>query len=171
MVDKKKEAIELIKKGLFEKVPTIYLKDRDIVIELIKKGLFEKVPTIYWKDRDIVKRAIKESMDGLQFADESFQNDREIVLAAVKFHGGSFGYITNKEFLKDEEITLEALKSSDYSILETCDSSLLKNKQFMLKAVKVTSEALQFADEDLKKDPDIIKAALTASMVESKLTW
>jgi hypothetical protein len=133
--------------------------DKKEALELINKGLFEQVPTIYWKDRDIVKKAIKVSMDGLQFADQSFQNDREIVLAAVKFHGGSFGYIMNKEFLKDEEITFEALKSSDYSILETCDSSLLKNKQFMLKAVKVTSEALQFADEALKKDPDIIKAA------------
>lgn len=129
------------------------------VIELIKKGLFEQVPATCWKDRDIVKEAIKVSMDGLQFADQSFQNDREIVLSAVKFHGASFGYITNKEFLKDEEIALEALKSSDYSILETCDSSLLKNKKFMLKAVKETSEALQFADEALKKDPDIIKAA------------
>ena len=41
-------------------------------LELIEKGLFEEVEAIYWKDRDIVKKAIEASMDGLQFAFSKF---------------------------------------------------------------------------------------------------
>jgi len=133
--------------------------DKKEAVELIEKGLFEEVEAIYWKDRDIVKKAIAESQDGLQFADKSFHYDRDIVLEAVKKHGASLGYITNKEFLKDEEIILEAIKSHDYGILESCDESLFKNKKFMIKVLNLASGALEYVNENLKNDPDIIKAA------------
>ena len=133
--------------------------DKKEAVELIEKGLFEEVESIYWKDKDIVKKAIKASADGLQFADKSFHYDRAIVLEAVKFHGESLGYVTNKEFLKDEEIILEAIKSFDYGVLENCDKSLLNNKKFMIKVLNLYSEALEYIDESLKKDPDIIKAS------------
>ena len=131
--------------------------NKNKAIELIEKGLFEEVEAIYWKDRDIIKKAIEASMDGLQFADKSFHYDREIVLEAVKFHGASFGYVTNKEFLKDEEIILEAIKSHDYGVLDSCDESLFKNKKFMIKVLNLDSGALDYVDENLKNDPDIIK--------------
>lgn len=130
--------------------------NKNEALELIEKGLFEEVETIYWKDRDIVKKAIAESQDGLQFADESFHYDRDIVVEAVKKHGASLGYVTNKEFLKDEEIILEAIKSHDYSVLENCDENLLKNKKFMMKVLNLDSGALEYADESLKNDPDIL---------------
>ena len=70
------------------------MTDDKKVFELIKMGKFENIPSESWKDRDVVLKAIEVSADGLQFADEKFHYDREIVLKAVKSHGyGSHGYL------------------------------------------------------------------------------
>jgi hypothetical protein len=151
--------LEYTNNGQHKSIKIKSVMNKKEALELIEKGLFEEVEAIYWKDRDIVKKAIAESMDGLQFADKSFHYDRDIVLEAVKKHGASFGYLTNKEFLKDEEIILEAIKSHDYGVLTSCDESLLNNKKFMTKVLNLDSGALEYINESLKKDPDIIKAA------------
>ena len=86
--------------------------------------------------RDVVLKAIEVSEDGLQFADEKFHYDREIVLKAVKHHGASLGYVLNKDFLNDQEIALEAVKSFDYGVLDYVSEKLLSNKEFVIKIIK-----------------------------------
>jgi hypothetical protein len=136
-------------------------------LELIKKGLFEEVKTIYWKDRYIVLKAIEVSESGLKYADEKFHFDREIVLKAVKFHGNSLGYLLNKHFLEDQEIVLEAIKCSGCKVLEYLlgisnpsiwdgpPDKLLSNKEFIINAVKLDEGSLGYADVSLTYDPDL----------------
>ena len=142
------------------------MTDDKKVFELIKIGKFEDIPSESWKDRDVVLKAIEVSADGLQFADEKFHYDREIVLKAVKSHGYSLEHVKNKNFLEDQEIVLEAIKSSDSGVLESLlgmsydwdapPKKLLSNKEFIINAVKLDTECLEYADDSLKNDPDIL---------------
>ena len=142
------------------------MTDEKEVFELIKIGKFENIPSECWKDRDVVLKAIEVSADGLQFADEKFHYDREIVLKAVKSHGYSLEHVKNKNFLEDQEIVLEAIKSSDSGVLESLlgishdwdapPKKLLSNKEFIINAVKLDAECLDYADDSLKNDPDIL---------------
>ena len=142
------------------------MTDDKKVFELIKIGKFEDIPSESWKDRDVVLKAIEVSADGLQFADEKFHFEREIVLKAVKSHGYGLNNVKNKNFLEDQEIVLEAIKSSDSGVLESLlgmsydwdapPKKLLSNKEFIINAVKLDTECLEYADDSLKNDPDIL---------------
>ena len=137
------------------------------VFELIKIGKFEDIPSESWKNRDVVLKAIEVSADGLQFADEKFHFDREIVLKAVKSHGNCLEYLLNKNFLEDQEIVLEAIKCSGCEVLDHLlgDSNpdqwdgppdkLLSNKEFIINAVKLDEGCLSYADVSLANDPDL----------------
>jgi len=144
------------------------MTDEKEVFELIKIGKFENIPSEHWKNKDVVLNAIAVSADGLKFADEKFHFDREIVLKAVKCHGYCLEYLKNKNFLEDQEIVLEAIKSSDYGVLENLlainnpdwddpPKKLLSNKEFIINAVKLDAECLDYADDSLKDDPDIME--------------
>ena len=142
------------------------MTDDKKVFELIKIGKFEDIPSESWKNRDVVLKAIEVSADGLKFADEKFHYDREIVLKAVKSHGYSLEHVKNKNFLEDQEIVLEAIKSSDSGVLESLlgishdwdapPKKLLSNKEFIINAVKLDAECLDYTDDSLKNDPDIL---------------
>lgn len=143
------------------------MTDDKKVFELIKIGKFEDIPSESWKNRDVVLKAIEVSADGLQFADEKFHFDREIVLKAVKSHGNCLEYLLNKNFLEDQEIVLEAIKSSGCEVLDHLlgDSNpdqwdgppdkLLSNKEFIINAVKLDEGCLSYADVSLANDPDL----------------
>ena len=143
------------------------MTDEKEVFELIKKGKFEDVSPECWKDRDVVLKAIEVSADGLQFADEKFHYDREIVLKAVKSHGNCLEYLLNKNFLEDQEIVLEAIKCSGCEVLEYLlgisnpdkwdgpPDKLLSNKEFIINAVKLDEGCLSYADVSLANDPDL----------------
>lgn len=143
------------------------MTDDKKVFELIKIGKFEDIPSESWKNRDVVLKAIEVSADGLQFADEKFHFDREIVLKAVKSHGNCLEYLLNKNFLEDQEIVLEAIKCSGCEVLDHLlgDSNpdqwdgppdkLLSNKEFIINAVKLDEGCLSYADVSLANDPDL----------------
>ena len=143
------------------------MTDDKKVFELIKIGKFEDIPSESWKNRDVVLKAIEVSADGIQFADEKFHFDREIVLKAVKSHGNCLEYLLNKNFLEDQEIVLEAIKCSGCEVLDHLlgDSNpdqwdgppdkLLSNKEFIINAVKLDEGCLSYADVSLANDPDL----------------
>ena len=143
------------------------MTDDKKVFELIKIGKFEDIPSESWKNRDVVLKAIEVSADGLQYADEKFHFDREIVLKAVKSHGNCLGYLLNKNFLEDQEIVLEAIKCSGCEVLEHLlgvsnpdkwdgpPDKLLSNKEFIINAVKLDEGCLSYADVSLAYDPDL----------------
>jgi hypothetical protein len=56
----------------------------------------------------------------------------------------------------NKEKALEYISDKQY---ENVPKEFYKDKSFVLEAVKTNEFALQYADESLQKDPDIIKAA------------
>ena len=56
----------------------------------------------------------------------------------------------------NKEKALECISNKQY---ENVPQEFYKNKSFVLEMVNIDGFALEYADESLKKDPDIIKAA------------
>jgi len=90
-------------------------------------------------DRELMLELIRqECPKAVQFLDESLRMDREFILEAVKKNFEVLRYV-DKRFWKDREIALAALSvpDSDISFVFDCiDESLKKDRDFMLTAVK-----------------------------------
>ena len=116
----KKEALKIVKKDgrELEKLSTHFKKDRKIVLEAVNsksKGFGYGLPLKYAdkslrKDRQIVLVAVKRHGGALEYADKIFRKDRAVVLTAVKNWGYALKYVHNS-FKKDREIVLTAIKS------------------------------------------------------------
>jgi len=86
----KKEALALINKDKFLKIPAEFWKDRSFVLEAVKiNGLALKyADNSFKKDKEIVLEAVKQdadsfvAQDSLKFADESLKKDPDIIKAA-----------------------------------------------------------------------------------------
>eukprot|EP00434_Breviolum_minutum_P039236 symbB.v1.2.034835.t1/scaffold4568.1/size37887/1 len=98
--------------------------------------------------------------------------DRVMVLKAVRLLGQQLEF-ASQEFQNDDEVVLEAI-SQDVSALRWASDRLRSSKAFVLKALR-TSEKLQgksaarvwhFASEELKKDRDVIMAAVRLDSLE-----
>lgn len=117
---------------------------------------------------------------------EEYQNDKPLVLQALKWKIGNYDYISDT-LKKDEEVALAALELDD-SLIKQMDSSLLhsksfamkaaeycydlpyrmyhaksellKDKEFVLKAMDKNGTELQYVDESLQNDKDVVMTAL-----------
>ena len=102
---------------------------------------------------DEIKEKIKSSTDNEYIleslkANEKLQDDREVMLAAVKVDGQAL-YYGSKSIRNDKEIVLEAVKKKGL-ILKYA------SYEIALAAVKQDKRALEYiASEELKQDPDI----------------
>ena len=82
---------------------------------------------------------------------------REEALKLIKANGSELANLP-EEFKKDKEIVQVALLQQGGGIggnLEYADDSLKKDKEIVLAAVQGWEDALDYADASLKKDPDI----------------
>ncbi len=55
--------------------------DKKEALEFISNGEYERVPKEFYKDKSFVLEAVKQDGIALEFADESFKKDKSIVLA------------------------------------------------------------------------------------------
>jgi len=86
-----------------------------------------------------------------------FQNNKDVVLAAVANDGMALGY-ASPAMIKDEEVVLTAI-SQDPEALFRADHSLRDNKTFALKALSIDADLVFFSDK-LKKDREVVFAAV-----------
>jgi hypothetical protein len=86
---------------------------------------------------------------------KELQNDKDVVLAAVKNDGFNLEYVSDKEFLNDKEVVLESVKSSGSS-LQFASTELQNDKEVVLEAVKNFGPSLQFASKELQKDKEVV---------------
>jgi serine/threonine-protein kinase TTK/MPS1 len=89
------------------------------------------------KDKEFMLEVLKEDGNALKCADASLQEDREIVLAAVKrrWQWRVFEYAADS-LKKDREFILEVVKQN-YHIIDAIDDSLKEDKDFLLEAMKL----------------------------------
>lgn len=94
----------------------------------------------------------------LKYASKEFQNDREIVLAAIKNHGSALKFASD-ELKNDEELIRIAFITCGYMLSEL-SPSFRNNKEIVLIAVRQYGDALWFASEKLRNDEEVVITAL-----------
>ena len=109
-------------------------------------------------NKEVVLAAVKQDGHALPYADKSLKKDKEVVLAAVKQNGIAL-YYADESLKKDKEVVLSAVIQNGYA-LEYADESLKKDKEVVLSAVIQNGHALEYADESLKKDKEFVLAAV-----------
>ena len=103
--------------------------------------------------------------EALKHADDSFQADREVVLAAVRNSGTSLKYAS--EALKDDrEVVLEAVRNNGIALKYASDT-LKDDHEVVLEAVKNNGNALRLASTELQDAPEL-KKYCSNIMIDSK---
>ena len=150
--------------------------DREIVLEAVRlhpQSLRWAAETLK-ADREIVIEAVKNFSFALQYADDKLKADREIILvAASNTEQGNVFYEADESFRSDPEIVLAAIKSLSVPS-STCSPCTLwgsdlidevkisANRELMIEAVKIDGSLLQYADDSLKKDKEVVLAAVSS---------
>ncbi|MGZ5501834.1 MAG: DUF4116 domain-containing protein, partial [Nitrososphaeraceae archaeon] len=97
----------------------------------------------------------------LYYVNESFHDDRDIVLMAVK-HRGEVLKVASKRLRSDKEIVLNAVscyeqKFQRTSVLYYAHKTLKCDKEVVVKAIKNNIKASKHICTGLKNDADILK--------------
>lgn len=103
--------------------------------------------------------------DGLLFADlsEEWQQDRDVVLAAVRTTGTAYRWV-KKPLSLDEEIAVEAMRKNG-DALWMAPTEMKDNYHVVLTAIQNKPRAISHASLRLKQNRDIILAALKDSTI------
>lgn len=137
-------------------------------------------------DRELVLTAVGTSCDALDYVEE-LQNDRELMLDAIRLNGDCIEHISD-ELKADREIVAEAvgapgyqlMYASDelrsdtdliigelvgagdraYGVLGMVDRELRQRRDIISVAVKEHGHCLKYASENLKDDEDIVLMAV-----------
>lgn len=126
--------------------------------EIVRKSVisnadsYEDIPIKYQENKDIATIAVKNGypVDELH---ESLRNDRSLILTSVTYNG-KYLYRYN-EYQNDLEIVLAAVRSNGLALEYASDE--LKNYKYVVKAaVTNVAEALTFASSDIKHDDEFI---------------
>eukprot|EP00405_Crypthecodinium_cohnii_P009302 CAMPEP_0206429424 /NCGR_PEP_ID=MMETSP0324_2-20121206/6232_1 /ASSEMBLY_ACC=CAM_ASM_000836 /TAXON_ID=2866 /ORGANISM="Crypthecodinium cohnii, Strain Seligo" /LENGTH=383 /DNA_ID=CAMNT_0053895101 /DNA_START=327 /DNA_END=1475 /DNA_ORIENTATION=- len=88
---------------------------------------------------------------------EELRREKEVVMIAVRGHGGTLRY-ADAELQSDPEVVLAALDKS-HSSLQHAGDSLKTNKDFVMKAMGVNPLALEFLQPPMNTDIDVIVEA------------
>jgi hypothetical protein len=89
-----------------------------------------------------------------EYASDRIKNDREAVLAAIKYNRNVLRYASD-EMKNDREIVIAAVKNWGLA-LQYASKNLRADKEIVLAAMKQNSLAFKYADEALKTDKDIL---------------
>ncbi|EFC41905.1 predicted protein [Naegleria gruberi] len=113
-----------------------------------------------WKNRSFVLQTTEYvDLGTLEYVDEEFGNDREIVMASVKVNGFNLVYVESEELKNDKEIVMAAVTSCGRA-LEFASKELRNDIEIVRIAVQQDGIALQFASKELKNNKEIVLLAL-----------
>jgi len=138
-------------------------------------------------DREFVLSVVKEKGSALQYAEAGLTHDREIALAAIRewalfpigFYAGS-AMFSDREFVlavvkvrgwaiqnadvrfkSDMEVVLAAVNCDGFDAIRPhVNPQLFCDRRFMLAAVQTSGQALQHASLSLRRDAEIVVAAV-----------
>ena len=96
------------------------------------------------------------TLDGcsLEYISKDLQNNKEIVLKAVKRYGLALEF-ASIDLKNDKDIVLKAVKHDGRSF-EFASINLKNDKEFILECIKKNSNSLQYVSIDLKNDKEFI---------------
>ena len=158
----------------------------DYLLNLIAQNSFNSVPQRLWRQKEFVMAAMERNESAFFHMDKQLAIDKELFLFAVNLHGDFLEFANIGKFENDVEIVLAAVEQNGLSIV-FARSNMKSNFEIALAAVKqngsafrylaadfannleIVSEAvktygsmLQFASDELRNDPVVVLAAVTS---------
>jgi len=113
-----------------------------------------------WQDnREIVMAAVSCNAHALYYASDKLKDDEDFITAAVMENGSALNYAS--ENLKDQKEVVLAALSNDGSALKFASSNLKDDREVVMAAVSDYGDSLEFASDNFKNDEDIVKIAVS----------
>lgn len=150
--------------SLLKKASDALKQNKAVVLDAVKRDprAFQYAHNSLKKDKAFILSVVREQGSSLKYADAGLQKNKEVVLAAVLQSGSSLEF-ADKTLKRDKEIVIAALKNSKkYPSLtfQWADKSFRSAKDVMLVVVGLDGSLLRFADNKLKKDKEVVLAAV-----------
>lgn len=129
-------------------------------------------------DKDLILAAIKNNGSMLGKAGKEYKSDKEIVLSAIESNTKAVNFMDEK-FFNDPEVMLSAFKKSsqplahekdynhydlDFKMFPQLSDNLKNDKNFICQVLKINNLLFQVIPEELKKDRDVIIAAVKSEL-------
>jgi len=133
--------------------------DKSFMMDAIQKvggWMLEHASIDLQDDKDVVLTAVKEDGYALRYASKRLQADKEIALAAVRDYGSALQY-ASEELKSDRELVLEAVKN--YGYLRDASEDLRGDKEVVMAAKKIGGD-LQYLSEKLRSDKEVVLRAV-----------
>lgn len=134
-----------------------YEAARSLSIDFVKRnGLdLEFVGKEFQNDKEVVLAALGNNGLALRFAGSNLRKDREVVLAAVKNNGDALKFAP-EDFCIDREIALESLKTSPYIFTRGASKDFfVKDRDFIKLAIGVCPEVFRYVSDEYGADKDL----------------
>jgi len=146
--------------------------DKENVLKLLKYNplILQYANEKFKDDIDVVSEAIRKDIDATVYASERILGTKEIVLELLDIRPGVYKYITD-ELKNDEDIALRSLKYNTY-IAQDFTDSLKNNKEFLKKTaerINNYSGIFNIASFELKNDKDFVNYFLNKDKEVFKL--
>jgi hypothetical protein len=141
------------------------LDHEEFVIKGLASGDFDysSISNRLKKSKEIALAFVKSNGLNLPKLSKEMQEDVEIARAAVAQNYASLRYVKDqalKNFLKGEfDVSIQRLAAV---------TDLQNNKEYLLKVIEKDPEGLEYASEELKKDPEIIQKIIQMAMKQKK---
>ena len=108
--------------------------------------------------RDFVLKAVALNGSSIKYASEEFKKDKEIVLKAVSSPQLLFAYtFADPSLQNDREVVIAAIKN-DGTLWKSLPDIFKKDKEILLLAIEAWGDNFDGVDENLFNDPDVQKA-------------
>eukprot|EP01080_Neovahlkampfia_damariscottae_P006188 gene6188-10195_t len=146
-----KQEIDTLISMLKEKKQSNTLNDKESVISALKHGVIEysSVSSNFRNDRDINLEVIKQRYP-LEHIYEPMQQDKEIILEAIKLQGSALKCVV-EDLKMDQEFMKKVVQISPFSLQY---SSLNQHKKFVIDLIKENEICFFFISSELQNDSD-----------------
>ena len=130
--------------------------DREILLDRLSQGWWSQV----LGGPDSEHRWFNDNHYILRDAIEELRGDREVVMTAVRRHGGFLQYAT-EELRGDREIVMAAVSKYDKNALRYATEELRGDRKIVMAAVSKHGNALEYATDELRADREIVMKAMS----------
>ena len=109
-------------------------------------------------NREFVLKAVGVNGSSIEYANEEFKKDKEIALKAVSSREYRFSYCLIDESLQNDREIVEAAVKNDGAVWRHLPDNFKKDKEILLLAIDDIGSDFEDVDESLRNDPDVQKA-------------
>lgn len=140
--------------------------DRNFLLEIIKNSgcNYGAIPSHLQSDLDIMLEAYKHNKSSLVFLPKYLLSNIAFIRQAAKTDGDIYSYATD-EIRSDESLFRSAVRNSrdsKFPLLRSAPTKIRANKVLVLLALQFEWRNIEYAEDSLKNDPEVVLAAIRA---------